>query len=98
MIIRLYRRGKDVILAACDNDLLGSTLGTGELTMHISRGFYGDEQGDRQDLIAALRSCTTANLVGPETVSIAIEAGFIDPNGVILIDGVPHAQLFKLFG
>nr|WP_269082561.1 DUF424 family protein [Acidiplasma aeolicum] len=37
-----------------------------------------------------------ANLVGERVVSAAINANYIDPENVIRINGVPHAQLAKI--
>ncbi|HDP96995.1 MAG TPA: DUF424 family protein [Euryarchaeota archaeon] len=96
MIIRIFKRGKEIVLAACDWDLLGKTLRSGEIKLHVSKKFYGEEPGDREALVAGLRSCTTANLVGERVVRIAVDAGFIDEGGIIVIEGVPHAQLFKM--
>lgn len=96
MNIRIFKRGKEVVLAACDQDLLGKTLRSGEIKLHVSKKFYGEEPGDREALIAGLQRCTTANLVGERTISIAVDAGFIDEEGIIMIEGVPHAQLFKM--
>lgn len=65
---------------------------------YTSKGFYGEETGTEQELISALRCCTTANLVGKETIETAVKAGFINQDGVIHIGDVPHAQLFRIFG
>lgn len=96
MNISIFKRGKEIVLAACDRELLGRTLRSGEMKLCVSKKFYGEERGDGEALIAGLQCCTTANLVGERTVRIAIEAGFIDEGGVIVIEGVPHAQLFKM--
>jgi hypothetical protein len=98
MIIRVHRRGKDIVVAACDEDTLDKTFRRGDLRIHVSKKFYGDEAGAEEDLIAALRACTSANLVGSETVGIAIRAGFVQRDGVMQIGGVPHAQLYKISG
>ncbi len=98
MILRVHKRGRDIVVAACDEDILDKTFKCGELRIHVSSKFYGTETGGEDDLIIALRSCTTANLVGRETIDIAIRSGFIQRDGVILIGEVPHAQLFKIPG
>jgi len=96
MIVRIYKRGKEVVVAACDRELIGKTFRSGELRLHVSRHFYGEEIAGEERLIKALSLCTIANLVGQRTVAVAKRAGFIDENGVIYIDGIPHAQLFKM--
>jgi len=98
MILRVHRHGKDTVVAACDEDILDKIFKCGELRIHVSKKFYGDEAVAEEDLIAALRACTSANLVGSETVGIAIRAGFIQRDCVMQIGDVPHAQLYKLSG
>jgi uncharacterized protein len=38
----------------------------------------------------------TANLFGEKTIKCAIKCGLIDPDSVIVIDCVPHAQVFRV--
>jgi len=33
---------------------------------------------------------------GEKTINFAIKCGLIDPDSVIIIDGVPHAQIFRV--
>ncbi len=98
MILKVHRRGKDVVVAACDEELLDRTIKCGELKLHISRNFYGTEICNEEEFLAALRLCTSANLIGKKTIDIAMKAGFIRIEGVMDIDGIPHAQLYKISG
>jgi len=98
MILCVHKRGNNIIVAACDDNLLGKTFKCGELKIHVSEKFYGEETCEENELIAALRRCTSANLIGKKTIDIAIKAGFINPEGVIMIGKVPHAQMYRIFG
>ena len=40
--------------------------------------------------------CTVANLVGEKVIEVAIQGGYIDRGNVLMIEGVPHAQLAKM--
>jgi uncharacterized protein len=96
MILNVHKRGKDVVVAACDEDILDKTYRGGELKLHVSKKFYGEETCSEKELIAALRSCTSANLAGEEVIEVAIRSGFIEKACVIYIGEVPHAQLYKV--
>jgi len=96
MILNVHKRGKDMVVAACDEPLLDKTIRGGELKMHISRKFYGEEVCSEEELIAALRRCTSANLVGKEVIAVAVKAGFIMEGCVIYVGKVPHAQLYRV--
>jgi len=91
--MKVYARGGEVLVAACDANLLGRTLREGELRLHVS-SFYEGEEVDEEDFVRQLRLATIGNLVGRETVEAAIRAGLVSKDGVLWIEGVPHAQLF----
>ena len=90
--IKSYKQGKELLVAACDQDVLGRKLREGKLRLDVSPDFYDGFEGDEEILESQLRTCTVANLVGKNTVDFAIQLGFVAPENVITIEGVPHAQ------
>ncbi len=38
---------------------------------------------------------TSANLVGKRAIEHALEGGFITEDNMLIIDGVPHAQMIR---
>jgi uncharacterized protein len=93
--VRVYRKGSDTLVAACDKELLGKTFKEGELRLEVT-SFYEGEDADEEMLLNRLSFCTVANLVGKKTVSIATKHKLISRDCVITIDGVPHVQLVKM--
>lgn len=83
------------IVAVCDRELLNTTLRHRDVEVQISETFYGNTQADEERVRAALATATNANLFGHRTISIAIECGAVDRGCVVLIGGVPHAQVFR---
>ena len=96
MILNVHKRGKDIVVAACDDALLDKTIRGGELKLHVSRKFYGEEACREEELVMALRRCTSANLVGEEVIAVAVKAGFVEEDCVMFIGKVPHAQLYRV--
>jgi hypothetical protein len=94
--IKRHRTGNDLLVAACDADLLGRHFCDGELCLEIRRAFYEGERVDVRLFLEVLAIATIANLAGEETVKAASEAGFVDPDCVIRIQGVPHAQIVRM--
>lgn len=90
--VRTYTKGVELLLAACDSDILGKTFKEGELQIECGR-FYDGEEVSVEEFITQLGQCTIANLVGKRTVEAAISEGFVDEGCVIWIGGVPHAQM-----
>jgi hypothetical protein len=94
--LKVYNQGTEVLVAACDADLLGQTLQEGELRLEVKPDFYDGVAADREQLLRHLRLATIGNFVGEETVAAALEGGFIEEGGIIRINGVPHAQMVVL--
>jgi len=96
MYLKIYKNGEHVLVAACDKEVLGKTLKHGNTVVEINKAFYEGECVSEEELKKALQEATTANLFGEKTIKCAIKCGFIDPDSVITIDCVPHAQVFKI--
>lgn len=93
---KVYRKGREVLVAACDQDLVGKELREGKLRLWVSEAFYGTEVVNAAALLQQLRGCTIANLVGHRVVGLAVEQGFVAAGNVLYVEGVPHAQLATL--
>ncbi len=83
-------------VAVCDADLVGKKFEEGELSLDVSERFYGGEKVSREELKEVFSESTNLNLVGKETVDIALEEKVIKNEDVIVIQGVPHAQVYNI--
>lgn len=95
--VKVYRVQGEVLVAACDEELLGKTFREGELKLEVKERFYKGELVEEDALAPLLREATIANLTGKRCVKKAVELGYIDSERVLRIDGVPHAQLVRMF-
>ena len=95
--MKVYTIGNEVMLAACDEPLLGRVLKGDEIEFEVSPKFYADILGDEEMLKKHLEMATIGNLVGEKCVGVAIKMGLVDENNVLIIDGVPHAQFAIMF-
>ena len=95
--VKIYRVQGEVLLAACDEELLGKTFREGELKLEVKERFYKGELVDESALEGLLEEATIANLTGERCVTKAIELGYVNRERVLYIQGVPHAQMAKLF-
>jgi hypothetical protein len=96
MYLKIYKNGEHILIAACDKEVLGKKLKHGNSVVEISKAFYGGAYVSEEELQKSLHGATTGNLFGEKTIKCAIKCGFIDPNSVIMIDYVPHAQIFRI--
>ena len=93
IISKLHKQEGNIILAACDDNLIGKTL-TNEhgAQIFINPTFYGNEKCSAEELIKRIKICTIANLFGVETIKVCKE----QVSKIIDCNGVPHAQIIKI--
>lgn len=91
--MRVHRSGAEVLVAVSDADLVGKLFREDGRRLDVRAEFYGTDGADAPDVIRHLRGCTIANLVGVATVTLAIQHGLVNPDMILDIGGVPHAQL-----
>lgn len=96
ILVRVITQGRERLVAACDPDLLGKTFSSDGLRLEVSESFYGGDEVDEEALVNWLRLATIANLVGERTVATAVENGFVDRGCVLVVGGVPHAQMARM--
>jgi len=94
--VRIYKQGRDVLIGACDEKLIGKKFSEGKFQIEVRKEFYDGERINKEKLKRYLENATIANLVGEEAVRCAIEIGLVDPSCVIKIKGIPHAQMVKM--
>jgi len=93
--MKLHKKGNDVVLAVCDEELLGKYFTDGKLRLHIKEDFYGGSKVGREELLKALKEATIINAVGERSVSIVIGDNNVLKEAIIRICGIPHVQLIK---
>ena len=92
----IFSTNYEIVVAACDEDLLGKELKFEEIKVVISKKFYGGKLVDEEFVKRLLARSTIGNLFGKDVVEVAQQNGFITKENIILIDGIPHAQYVKL--
>jgi hypothetical protein len=92
----LRKCGEYVLLATCDEELLGETLRDGKLVFKVREEFYKGPKMPVEDAVELMKESTIVNMVGPNIVKKAIEKGLVHPEAVLNICGIPHAQIVKM--
>jgi hypothetical protein len=93
---KLSKCGEHVLLAACDEELLGQILRDGKIVFKVGEEFYKGPKIPVEEAMELVEESTVVNMVGPNIVKKAIEKGLVHPAAVLEICGVPHAQIVKL--
>ena len=96
VFLNLKKIGQNVMLAVCDCELLGKTLKEGKIVFHIKDEFYNGRKATVEEAVDLIGNSTIVNLVGKCCVEKAIAEGYVHPEAIIEIEGIPHAQIIKI--
>jgi hypothetical protein len=94
--VNLKKIGKNVVLAICDSEILGKTLREGKIVFHVNEKFYNGGLVTVEEAVEMIENSTIVNMVGKCCVEKAIAKGYVHPQAVLNIEGVPHAQIVKI--
>jgi hypothetical protein len=89
--MRVYTQGKETLVAAADADLVGRTFREGRFKIEVGAFYEGDVVSEAS-FLDRMRDATIGNFVGRETIEAAKRGGYVGDDGILWIDGVPHAQ------
>lgn len=100
IVMRVHRVRSEVVVAACDEELLNRELPVGRSgrTVRVTEQFYGDRRVGVEEFLWQVRRATVANLLGPRVCALAEREGLLAPHGTGELGGVPHAEIFAMLG
>ena len=93
--MNLKKIGRNVLLCMCDIEILGKTLREGKIVFCVKEDFYKGARVPLEEAVSMIEMSTIVNMVGKNIVKKAIERGYVHPEAVLNIEGVPHAQIVK---
>ena len=93
--VRISDYQKNIMVNMSDVKLIGKDVIDGELKINISENYYGKQIVDRDEAISLLKSASIMNLVGKDTISLAIELGIGSKDGVKIISDIPFLIIFN---
>lgn len=94
--VKVHRFQGYVIVAVCDEELLGKILNERDICFDVSEKFFKGLKMSVEEAIDLIRNADTANLIGVIIVNRAVEEKLVHPEAVASIAGIPHAQIVKL--
>ena len=96
MILNERETDEGLLVSVCDAEVMGETFEDGPVSLTVTEEFYGGETVSESEVVDSLARCSVANIVGTESVDLAVEHGFVDEANVLDVDGTRHAQLLWL--
>ncbi|MEM3550065.1 MAG: DUF424 family protein [Candidatus Bathyarchaeia archaeon] len=94
--MKIKKIGNNVLLALCDTEILGKTLREGKIVFKVTEEFYKGAEVEVEEAVEMIENSTIVNMIGKNVVQKAVEKGYVHPEAILNIEGVPHAQIVKL--
>lgn len=94
--MNIKKMGRNVVLAICDAEILGRTLREGKIVFCVKEDFYKGARVSIEEAVSMMENSTIVNMVGRNVVRKAIEKGYVHPDAVLNVEGIPHAQVVRL--
>lgn len=91
--VKIHNSGGSSVLCVCDEDLIGKTLSEGNLVIMVTAKFYQGNTKSEEEVILLMKSASNINILGKDSIAIALKAGVIIEDNIRMIGGVPHAQV-----
>lgn len=95
MIYVKIHKGSGEVIAVCDEDLIGKKFSEGKLCLDVKEDFYKGELVDEDKCKEILKNAANLNIVGKNSIGIALKEKIIDESSIIKIKEVPHAQIYS---
>jgi len=93
--VKLITSGDIRMANICDAELLNKTISEGNLVMHISPDYFGEEVVGLDEALKIVEETPILNLAGNNIVSKVIEAKYASPRAVREIGCVKFLMVFK---
>lgn len=82
-----------MLLVITDKDLLGKKFEEGRLQLDLTKDFYKGEEKNKEEIVLLFQKARHIHLTGTEAVKAGIELDCVQPERVLTVKGVPHAQI-----
>lgn len=94
MIAKVHKtKDNKMMLVVCDKDLIGRKFTDGEKQLDLTSDFYKGTEKTKAEISDLMRNCSMLNLVGENTLKIAVDEELISSKNVLRISDIPYAQI-----
>jgi len=93
MIVKINQSQGKHVVAICDDDLLGKVFEEDGKILDLSSGFYRGKKLSLEETKEIMNKADNINLVGKQTIDLALKEELMDQDGVRTIKGIPFAHV-----
>jgi len=94
MFVNVIKTYRDVV-AICDSELLGKKFEQGKFQLDVKKNFYKGKEVSEEKAIEIMKDMAkedaTFNIVGEQSINVALKVGIISKEGIKKIQNIPFA-------
>jgi uncharacterized protein len=83
------------VVAICDSDLIGKRFEEDKFQLDVKEDFFKGEEASEDKIIEVIQDMSmedaTFNIIGKNSVNVAVKIGLISEEGIKEISGIPFA-------
>jgi len=96
MILKIHKTKNGIIVALCDENIVGKKFTERNLILDLTADFYKGEKVDKKEALKICRNAYIINAVGKEAVKLLLDNEFAAKENIIKIAGTPSVQCLVL--
>ena len=96
MYVKIHQTDDSIVTAICDEKLVGKTFSEDGREITVSERFYKGDQKSEEEVTELLQNASNLNLIGEDTINLALKLKIITKDSIMLINKIPHAQVFEI--
>jgi hypothetical protein len=86
---------KRLILAVCDEELIGRRIVDGKRQLDLSADFYKGEPKEEAETVSLMKKAFSIDAAGKNSVRCCILAGVVEDEKAPALKGVPYLQVVR---
>ena len=95
LYVKKNKNQNSEILAVCDPELIGKKFENKHFKLDITERFYKGELLEENEVIRLIQNAKSINIVGKNSIKLAIKTGIVGKENIIKIKNIPHAIVFE---
>ena len=92
-IVKGHMIGTRLVLAVCDEDVLGKVYEEKGAMLDMTSSFYKGHAKTKEELLAILKKVYTVNIVGKDSVAFFKGLLLVNKDDIRMIKGVPYTSI-----
>ena len=93
MIVSEKQGPHGLLLVITDSDLVGKKFEEGNLQLDLTKGFYEGSEKSKEEIKGIIHKARDLHFTGKEAIAVGLELNLIDPDKILYVDSIPHAEV-----